>query len=243
MAALRAPVIEIVLALLARDPFGKAIVGRCGPGVMRHTALIPELGALAGGQVERAVLRLEVHLAGDHRSEAAILRTVDAVTARGHRFEAAFGREDVELARRFVAAQAQREAAVVQTYTHVLVVEVDELDFGVAGQAHRAGADLDRRARAALGRDAVTFGDRAVAAGLDPFALLVVEHPDGALEIGNAADAPGRVGPDGAAGQQRQQSQRQADQRLQRRVTGKIGSLRRHGRTLHRRSRKRRLPR
>ena len=70
-------------------------------------------------------------------------------------------------------------------------------------------------ARTAFGGDAVPLGQRAVAARLNPVALVAVEEPDVARGVRDATHAARRVGPGAAAGGQGQAGQRQADQRMQ----------------------------
>ena len=202
-----------VALVAAHGPFAESVVGQRCPGVAQfaRTAFTPEFDTLAGVDDE-AVGVVDAQAATPAAGMAGVVDAVQPVVAAAQRAQSGFVGDEFDLFGDFARAHAQRQAAAVQLEAHALVVQGQHLQFGGAAQAQHGGADAQFGMRLRRRRNTVAAGQRPVALGLVPLAVLRVEPPHLALHVGQPADAAGRVvlGP-GAAGAQGREGQQEPE--------------------------------
>ena len=75
-----------------------------------------------------------------------------------------------------------------------LIVEIEELESGIGGQAERGGADVEFGAGAVAGPEAIAGDDGAIDGGVEPVGFAGGLERDGSGGVVETADAVGGIG-------------------------------------------------
>ncbi len=186
------PVVELVLR---QDGIAERVLDGRHHAVMRGLPRTgaPHLGALGRGQGQRAVGRLQQHVACPRlRGQHLVRDAVETVLAPMMRHPRAFVGLDEQLAQDVVRAHTHRHLAVVEMQADLLVVQLRHHDVRAGAQAHDGGTELKCRAAVLVGDHAVAGGQRLVAHQRHPGAFGV-DRAGVARGLGDAADARWRI--------------------------------------------------
>ena len=188
----------------ARAAVGPVSVAGVGPAVERvYPGALGDIGGrraaeyphgVAGRDADAPALRFHACVAREYREARlfALRIRIDAIAPVGQDGEARVrgGKRDAMV--RLLVAHANARAAALDARVDLVLVEARDVELGQLVQADRGGAHAQFRARAALGPDRVFRRDGGVDVGLVPTEVGILVHRDGALGVGEPADAAGR---------------------------------------------------
>jgi len=186
----------LLAAVLGGHPGREAVVRQGRPGLLQFA----EAAALATFQLQPLAFADELPLGAAHAQAAAptagpggVVQAVEPVKAGALGQQVRLVGDELDLVGDIARAHAQRQAAAVKLEDHALVVQAQHFQLGFIGQAQHGGADAHLGAAVGGGAEAVALRQRPIALGCGPLPGFIVPPHDVAVEVGHAADAPGRV--------------------------------------------------
>ena len=160
---------------------------------------------LARGDDIRRVFAPGLAFSATHADDGriAVWVDIDAILAGAPDRESQIRRIDLEHLVGIDAANAQIQSALRNFDLHDAIVEIQDRRARVAAEPRRRTTDLQLGARAGVGPDAVARDQGAIRLRQHPFLLARRREADGAIDLGQARDAPGWVGEYRCAGDER----------------------------------------